>query len=75
MYECMYVCTYVNFRTNVQYNGGKNQNLYTTASTNATPVTLINGYMLWKAQPDDELRNKGHDENHSQRKYPTQNNL
>ena len=22
--------------------------------------------MLWKAQPDDELENKGHDENHTQ---------
>ena len=25
--------------------------------------------MLWKTQPDDELKNKGHGKNHSQLKY------
>ena len=28
-----------------------------------------NGYMLWTTQPDDELKDKGHDEDHSQSEY------
>ena len=32
-------------------------------------------YMLWKAQPDDELEDKGHDENHSQSKHSILNHI
>ena len=30
---------------------------------------IRDGYILWKTQPEDELKDKGHDENHSQSKY------